>query len=147
MIHGFLESGNLPEGVHQLTFEQVEQFFGWNEHRRTLLQGLRAMLENLKQAGCKWVYLNGSFVTNKDEPRDFDVCWEPSLGMDFTKVDPVLFDFSNQRAAQKAKYGGEVFPANLKATAEGIVYRDFFQLAKGGGRKGIVVINLEEGFS
>lgn len=147
MIPSFTEKGTLPEGIHQSTFEEVEQFFGWNERRKTLLWGLRAVLENLKQAGCKWVYLNGSFVTNKDEPSDFDVCWEPSVGMDFKKIDPVLLDFSNGRAAQKVKYGGEAFPATLKATVEGVIYRDFFQLAKGGGRKGIVVIHLDQGFS
>ena len=33
------------------------------------MAGLRAALENLKEAGCRIVYLNGSFVTNKGHPE------------------------------------------------------------------------------
>ncbi len=103
-------------------------------------------LENLKQAGCKRVYLNGSFVTTKDLPGDFDACWEPG-GIDFDKLDPVLLEFSNKRSAQKAKYGGELFPATADAIGDGTPFIAFFQSARGGGRKGIVAIDLKEDFA
>ena len=40
------------------------------------MAGLGAALENLKNAGCGTVYINGSFVTNKVVPNDYDACWK-----------------------------------------------------------------------
>lgn len=45
---------------------------------------------------------------------DYDAAWE-MLGVDPYRLDPVLLDFSNSRAAMKAKYGGEFFPASFEA--------------------------------
>ena len=40
------------------------------------MRGLKAALENLRNAGCRTTYINGSFVTRKAIPNDYDVCWE-----------------------------------------------------------------------
>ena len=56
------------------------------------MTGLRAALENLKAAGCRTVYLNGSFVTSKDLPNDYDACWEEP-GVDPEALDSVLLTF------------------------------------------------------
>jgi hypothetical protein len=53
--------------------------------------------------------VNGSFVTAKEEPADFDACWD-SQGVDLDALDPVLLDLSAGRASQKARFGGELFP-------------------------------------
>jgi len=45
--------------------------------RRQLLDGLAHTIEVLAAAGCRRLWLNGSFVTAKDEPADFDACWDP----------------------------------------------------------------------
>lgn len=145
MLPNFTENGDLPPGIHSATWREVKEKFGWNKRRCYLIDGLEAALNSLMQAGCKRVYLNGSFVTAKDQPGDFDACWEPD-GVDFDKLDPVLLDFSNQRSAQKAKYGGELFPATADAIGDGTPFIEFFQSARGGGRKGIVAINLKEDF-
>ena len=60
---------------------------------------------SLKDAGCKTVYVDGSFVTGKERPGDFDACWEEE-GVDPTILDPVLLTFDAGRATQKAKYMG-----------------------------------------
>ncbi len=145
MLPTFNSSGDLPPGVHSASWQEVEERFGYNERRKQLLRGLKMALENLKQAGCRRVYLNGSFVTAKNQPGDFDACWEPD-GLDFDKLDPVLLDFSNKRSAQKAKYGGELFPATADAIGDGTPFIEFFQSARGGGHKGIVAIDLKEDF-
>ncbi|MGH9855415.1 MAG: DUF6932 family protein, partial [Blastocatellia bacterium] len=110
MIPPFRRNGTLPPGVHWTTWEEFADRFGGNQHRQDLLAGLKAALENLQQAGCPEVYIDGSFVTAKAEPQDFDGCWS-KVGVDPDKLDPVLLDFSQDRAAQKAKYGGELFIA------------------------------------
>ena len=65
------------------------------------LAGLRAALENLRDAGCQTAYTNGSFVTDKEHPNDYDACWEEG-GVDPNLLDPVLLNFDLGRATQKA---------------------------------------------
>jgi hypothetical protein len=73
-------------------------------------------------------------------PEDYDGAWD-MLGVDPTLLDPVLLNFSNSRAAMKAKYGGELFPA-MGVAASGILYRDFFLKDRNGVPKGVVQIGL-----
>lgn len=68
-------------------------------------------------------YVNGSFVTAKDEPDDFDTCWQAADG-DSGLLDCVQLDFSDRRRAQKAKSGGEPFPAELPANPAGTRFLD-----------------------
>ena len=106
------------------------------------MTGLSAAVENLKSAGCQFVYVNGSLVTNKAVPNDFDVCWEEA-GVDPTILDPVLLTFDPGRVTQKAKYLGELFPASAIADGDGFSFLEFFQTDKDTGRpKGIIAIDL-----
>ena len=144
MIPPFDESGNLPPGVHVATWEDIQSTFGGSEHRDSLLAGLRNALESLAGAGCRRAYIDGSFVTSKEEPADFDACWE-AAGVAPDLLDPVLLDFSDRRRAQKERFGGELFPADSAAEPSGTRFLDYFQRDRTtGGPKGIVAINLEE---
>jgi hypothetical protein len=135
-------TGNLPSGVHHASWQELVATFGTNARRQQLLDGLRRSLLALKAAGCRRAYIDGSFVTGKEQPGDFDGCWE-AAGVDSGLLDPVLLDFTAQRAAQKAKYGGELFLANSPADPAGTVFLDFFQTDKVTGQpKGIVSIDL-----
>jgi len=96
----------------------------------------------LAVAGCRRIWLNGSFVTAKDEPADFDGCWDPE-GVDFDALDPVLLDLSEGRAQQKARFGGELFP-NVVESDSGLAFNEFFQNERDTGRKGIVSIKIGE---
>ena len=82
----------------------------------------------------------GSFISEKALPNDYDAAWE-TAGVDPYRLDPVLLDFSNGRAAMKAKYLGELFPASALAAA-GVLYRDFFQRDRNGVPKGVLQIDL-----
>ena len=117
--------------------------FGWTERRRRLLDGLAEAIELFAEAGCRQIWLNGSFVTAKDEPGDFDACWDADA-VDLDTLDPVLLDLSNHRAAQKARFGGELFP-NVIETQSGLSFAEFFQNERDTSRKGIVVIHLSKG--
>ncbi len=142
MAPEFEPGGNLPPGVHQATWSELYDRFGTTRWRRRLLVGLRAALENLQSAGCLTAYVDGSFVSSKSEPGDFDACWEEA-GVDLDRLDPVLLTFDAGRAAQKAKYGGEFFPASAVAGLGEGIFLSFFQTDKGtGARKGIVALNL-----
>jgi hypothetical protein len=141
-IPSFRADGNLPPGVHDATWTEMTTRFGQTPWRSQLLNGLLAALHSLRAAGCKRAYVDGSFVTDKAIPGDFDGCWE-AAGVDPNRLDPALLDFSNARAAQKARFGGELFPATSAAVPVGTAFLDFFQRDKNtGSQKGIIAINL-----
>jgi len=135
-----LLTGYLPPGVHHALWGEVAPRFSANGHRSRLLGGLLAALQNLAGAGCQFVLLDGSFVSQKDLSEDYDGAWD-TQGLDPFQLDPVLLDFSNGRAAMKSKYLGELFPATA-AAAPGLLYRDFFMKDRNGVPKGVVQIHL-----
>jgi len=145
MLPTFTAHGLLPEGVHQATLEEVQERFGGNERRDELLTGLAEALRLLRAAGCRRVYINGSFVTSKELPNDIDACWDIN-GVDVAALDPVFFDFDNGRAAQKARFGAEFFPAQVPEGITGRAFLDFFQVDRQTGEpKGIIEIELDDG--
>jgi hypothetical protein len=136
----FLPDGNLPPGIHEATWQEIQERFGWNAERRGLLEGLRKGLLILKEAGCQTAYINGSFVTTKDIPNDFDVYWAPD-DVDFAKLkrlEPAFLTASRGgRKQQKATYGGEfffskgmfkLFQETREKTAKGIIVLDLRRL-------------------
>ena len=143
-IPPFANSGNLPEGVHEATWDEIVDRFGTNDRRRELLDGLHRALDSLRSAGCRRAYIGGSFVTAQEEPGDFDACWEIA-GVDPDRLDSALLTFTDRRAAQKARFGGELFPAEAGADPHGTRFLDYFQQDKvTGERKGIVALDLED---
>ena len=143
MLPDFDRRGNLPPGLHFATWGDLCRRYGGTPRRRTLLGGLREALVGLVTAGCGLVYIDGSFVTAKPEPGDFDACWSVK-GVDGDTLDPVFLTFDNGRAAQKARFGGELFPAELPEGRSGRTFVDFFQTDKEtGAPKGIVAIALD----
>ena len=134
-------TGYLPPGVHEALWSDVAARFAGNAHRVRLMVGLLSACRNLAAAGCRELLLNGSFVTAKSLPGDYDGAWE-TAGVDPDRLDPVLLDFSNRRAAMKEKYLGDLFPASALA-APGVLYRDFFKRDRSGVEKGVVLIALE----
>ena len=142
MIPGWMASGDLPPGVYFATWKEVEIKLGFNPWRRQLLAGLRQACKALRRAGCGLVYVDGSFVSRKENPGDFDACWDVR-NVDDGKLDPIFWDFSRGRAAQKNLFLGEFFPAQLPEGAPGRCFLEFFQTNKVTGKpKGIVAIRL-----
>lgn len=104
----------LPPGIHEAAMDEIERRFATNEKRKVLFEGFKRGVDSLMRAGCKTIFLDGSFVTDKPKPGDFDVCWDPT-GVDEQELDPVLLDFRDNRRAQKLKYGGDFFPSSTRA--------------------------------
>jgi hypothetical protein len=140
----FNADGNLPQGIHILTLAEASSLLVFNERREDLFNGFMRAWSSLQQAGCQKIYIGGSFATNKEFPGDFDACWD-TTNVDFRiliDIEPVLLDLSNNCAAQKAKFGGELFPADLPTNITGVAHLDFFQKDRDGNSKGIVSIHL-----
>lgn len=131
----------LPPGVHIATLKEIEARFAISEHRKRLFSGFRSGVMALRRAGCRRIYLDGSFVTEKPIPGDYDVCWD-SVGVNTAKLEPALLDFSNKRKKQKACFHGEFFPADYLADGKHF-FLDYFQIDKyTGNAKGIICIKF-----
>lgn len=132
----------LPPGAHMASLDDVAAAFATNAWRRELFDGLVLASGKLRSAGCPTLYLDGSYVTGKPRPGDFDACWDPT-GVDPAKLDPVFLEFANGRAAQKAAFKGEFFPSSMLCVDVGQAFVDFFQLDRFTGKqKGIISISL-----
>ncbi|MBN8564802.1 MAG: hypothetical protein J0L70_30175 [Leptolyngbya sp. UWPOB_LEPTO1] len=145
MIPPFNQNGLLPPGIHPAeSWQEFAERFGHNSHRQKLLSGMKSALDNLRRAYCQVVYVDGSFVTTKEYPTDFDICWDMT-NVDLTLLDPLLLKFDNGRIAQKVKYLGELFPAQTAEGVSGRTFLEFFQIDKvTGNPKGIVALKLWE---
>jgi len=78
-IPPFREDGYLPEGLHVATEEEtLARFAQTTARRRYLAWRLRRWLELARTVGAERFFVNGSFVTSKDDPHDIDaVVWTP----------------------------------------------------------------------
>ena len=55
----------LPPGVHAADMTEVKKHFAYNQWRRQLYDGLQKACVSLVAAGCRSLYLDGSFVSEK----------------------------------------------------------------------------------
>jgi hypothetical protein len=139
-------TGNLPPGIHGAMWPEVVERFGTISHRRQLLVGLELALRESQSFGCQRFYLHGSFITNKEQPGDWDGCWE-AQGVDIIRLvteAPILWDDRRGRPDQKARYGGALFPVRASdAESDRTILRDFTTDIVRKRPKGIVRIELE----
>jgi hypothetical protein len=120
---------------------EIEDRFAITDHRKHLFTGFKKGVDILYGAGCRYILLDGSFITEKTAPKDYDACWDP-VGVDIKKLDPVFLDFSNRREKQKKHFYGEYFPINSKADGARF-FDDFFQVDKYTGKpKGIIGLSF-----
>ncbi len=136
MIPEFNDQGNLPEGIHQATLQELIDNFGYNPKRAWLIDGLKLLVKNLELAGCRLIYIDGSFVTNKKVPGDYDMAWSITQ-VDPHKLDPCLLlqKPKEDRVEIESKYRGDVFPAEIPEGLTGKTFLNFFQEDKNTGKK------------
>ncbi|MBC6477918.1 MAG: hypothetical protein GDA56_09135 [Hormoscilla sp. GM7CHS1pb] len=142
MIPPFDENGNLPPGIHWAEWSEFQERFCTNSRRKRLMDGLQEVMEQLQAAGCRTIYINGSFVTVAANPGDFDACWDrEDVDIDFLRKNAPTLLKIDDRAAQKARYRGEIFPSD-QPVDENIMSIDFFQRDREQNPKGIIAIDL-----
>lgn len=135
----------LPPGEHLATLQEVQDLLAFNSHRLTLFNGLVSAATLLARAGCKYLYLDGSYVTEKEIPSDFDACWSIDE-VDLDSLDPIIWDIENGTIAQKIRFGGELYPNCIEGDS-GKLFKEFFKNEKHTNQeKGIIVIDLQTEF-
>ena len=145
-IPDFDENGNLPPGVYEVSLQDIRIRFTWSDRRKKLFAGLKQAIDNLTKANVKKVYIDGSFVTSKDEPNDIDGCWQYEKNVDADNLDPVFLDMHPPREAMREKYGVDFLISGvLISDSAGNTIEEFFQIDRDGNKKGILLlVNREQ---
>lgn len=141
-IPPFNEAGNLPPGVYHVLLEDIEKRFTWTEKRKKLFQGLVNAALNLASAGVLLLYIDGSFITNKEEPNDIDGCWVWHPRVDSNLLDDVFKDRKHPREKMKAKYGVDFLVHGYDLGNDGQPIEGWFQIDEDENEKGILLLNL-----
>ncbi len=133
-------NGELPPGEYQASLDEIETVYGSSTHRRkSLMRKLRKAANNFEISGVRTLWINGSFITDKNEPNDIDGCWEYTPLVSSDKLDPV---FLGSREGMKNRYGLDFFIANIIEAGSGLPFPKFFQINRHGDPKGIIVLKL-----
>src|ERR1700754_1618633 len=123
----FNSRGKLPYGIHSTSLAEFIKRFAYNPERRRLLRGLMRAIRLLRLAGCRAIYIGGSYVSSKQRPNDIDVVWE-SEGMDWDrvkKVAPVFLDKRIGSEGQKARFGCEFYPSQCREKISMLPFLEF----------------------
>ena len=139
--HNGNEQGNfiLKQGEHGTTWIEFSKLSGFTRRRRKIIRRMRPMLLHMRDVGCKFVNIDGSFVTSKINPNDFDGTLDPE-GVDITKLDPIIKN--EDKFSMKEKYFGELYRQNTIEAGTGNSFDEFFQVDRFNNSKGVVIIDL-----
>jgi len=134
--------GDLPPGVHPASLREVLDRFGAGSRQRVAVaERLERVYGLARGTGhlARFVVF-GSFVTDKPEPNDVDVFLvmeDAFCSEEFRGETALLFDHS----AADAHFGASVFWVRRLAALHGEQSTiEYWQVKRGGGRRGIVEI-------
>jgi hypothetical protein len=132
----------LKPGIHEINLSQVGEKFAYNEKRKMLFENIKQLAHDLKEAGCEKLYLDGSYITGKLEPGDFDACWEPFSKKGAVKHPSLLDETEFGVEARKDQYNGDIFPRYIDGYGDRVQH--WQHDSRTGQVKGILVIDLRE---
>lgn len=107
MIHTFNSDGLLPPGDYKMNLDEIRESIlvkgpedgseNWDQKwRLQLINNCEILVEQLVRVGIIEIYINGSFVEDKDHPNDIDGYFEcefskfvsGNLKRELNKIDP-----------------------------------------------------------
>jgi hypothetical protein len=139
MLPKFNEEGYLPMGIHKATLNEIKQRFGSNSSKRKELfesfQSLVRLLEKHKES-IKRFLLNGSYVTSKESPEDFDCILVVKNDFDFNSFE------AKQLRHSKELFNGHILMAMEEDTINYHDAVDFFGHDRDKKAKGMVEVIL-----
>ena len=142
MLPEFNNDGNLPEGIHLATEDEVFLRFATPSARRQWLgeqlRNLLALAKSTRQLSR--VFLWGSFVTSKEVPNDIDVLLVMTADFALERLPTpchVLFDHVQARLG----FHADVFWTKASLDAPVLqLWLDTYQTSKDFKRRGIVEV-------
>lgn len=142
MLPALNSDGNLPEGVHLATEDEVFARFATPSARRQWLgEQLRSLLALAKSTGQRArVVLGGSFVTSKEVPNDLDVWVVMSTEFAIEALPtPAYIVFDHVQA--RLRFQADVFWTKASIDPQVLhLWLDTYQTGKDFTRRGIVEV-------
>ena len=142
------DDGLLPAGIHSCTLEELKEKFGRFQRtdcRLKLVGTLEALLQEMQSTKqVVKVFVDGSFVTGKDDPNDIDLVAVVHEDYDVTAdLRPFEYNALSKRMVGK-RYKFDMFLARQNS-AELTKYVEFFQQVRNNPdqRKGILMLELQ----
>jgi len=139
MIPRFDKNGYLPRGIHKATLYAVGKRFGiGSQQRKEIFKGVISVTRLLRKhkPNIKRFLLNGSYVTFKEVPEDFDCIVILRESFDFKSPEAKKLQHS------KKLFNGHVLFVMEKDASESEQLIDFFGHDRDGKAKGIVEVKL-----
>lgn len=133
------KDGYLPKGIHKATLNEIKQRFGSSSSKRKeLFKGFQSLVQLLRKhkGDIKEFLLNGSFVTNKELPKDFDCILIVKKDFDFNSPEV------KQLRRSKELFNGHILTAIEEDTIECHRLIDFFGHDRDRKPKGLVGVIL-----
>ena len=90
------EDGGLLQGIYELSLSEVEDEFvkGKSQRRQDIFDYYKTHINEIKNTGCllnHWI--DGSFVTLKENPNDIDTLTEfDGVKVEYMKINKIIFD-------------------------------------------------------
>ncbi|GAA1955992.1 hypothetical protein GCM10009798_14140 [Nocardioides panacihumi] len=143
-----LVDGRLPPGDWEATWGEIEAKFAYNFRRREILTGLQHVAEQLRRHGIQEIWVDGSFVTNKQRPDDADVVYMiPADGDadDWADVGPSRRKHMKQyHRVDLWRYPSPQPPKHSVAGGKLITIKEFFETDGDGNPRGLLHVNITE---
>ena len=135
--------GELPEGIHEATIDEVvTQFGGGTRQRETVTACLRQIYQLAKTTNHLQQFLIfQSYITTKPEPNDIDVVLIFDDDLDMTTCSEQVKNLLNHQQAE-TEFGASIFWIRLSLlfleTLEQFI--EGWQVKRDGSRRGIIVV-------
>ena len=137
----------MPPGIYDTDFGELEEKMGWSRRRRVLLDGLERALDLMAASGVRRVYLDSSFVTDKDRPNDVDGCYDleaSASAKELEAIAPIFPPSPDNRAKARELYGVDFFPTAATELGSGQPFLRFFQKDRQGRERGVLVLEMSD---
>lgn len=136
-------TGLLPPGEHPASLAELEAVFCFNYRRRQIFSGLTFVVEKLHEKRVERIWIDGSFVTMKERPKDVDVIYEPRSGSQTDTWGLLSFARHNDL---KELHRVDLWPYPSPQPIPGNpgqyqTILDFFKQSRDGQCKGVVILN------
>ncbi len=141
MIPELTREGLLPPGRHEATLGEIRRRFGVGTPVRVrLMKGLEAVLRLARKMEATVLYLDGSFVTDKKEPGDWDAVLLVPAGARIGSKEALLL--ANRQEIRK-RIGGDLFTVSVEDPEVPAHYVErVFVRDREGRPKGLAVLKL-----
>jgi hypothetical protein len=125
-------AGLLPPGDHEATLSEIKERFCWNYRRTVIYNGLEYVVGELTNQRVTIIWVDGSFVTSKERPRDVDVACEVPAG-----GDPATWGWCSPQRQKDLKNAQHVHLFHCWCGQQRSI-KDFFCQDRDGTSKGII---------